>query len=67
MYNVVSLTLCLRDNFACFLLCDDFFFQIQLFQKILQRIPSECQTVGPVLGSKPFVKVISKRHEQGHE
>ena len=35
---------CMLGNFACFLLSADFFSKL-LFQNILSRIPSECQTV----------------------
>ena len=38
-----SLTLCLLENFACFLSSVDFL-KINFFSKILSGIPSECQT-----------------------
>ena len=39
-----ALTLCLLDNFTCFLSFADFF-QNQYFRKIISGLPSECQTL----------------------
>ena len=61
-----SLIYCILRNFSCFLSSADFF-QNYFFEKILSRIPSECQTVwtlirpdeivGPDLGPNCFPRL----------
>ena len=62
------LALCLLSNFACFfVVC--WFFQNQLFQKILSGIPSECQTVlmqirPDILSGLIWIQTICKGYQQ---
>ena len=65
----MSLALCPLINFPCFIVVCLFFFQNQLFQKILSRIPSECQTdwiqIRPdILPGLILVQYVCKGHEQ---
>ena len=52
-FSSFNFTLCMQENFACFLLSADFFVKINIFEKFFQEIPCYLGSV------KVFAKVMA--------
>ena len=67
--QLITLTLCMLGNFACFFVVCDFFLKSNISIKNLSEIPSECQTVWiqirpDVLFGLIWVQTLCKGYQQ---